>query len=56
MNLKSLSCEDLRPNNKRGIARCMVEISSSISESVANKLTEILLEGNAVDIMFSDKN
>lgn len=52
MNLNLLSCEDLRPNNKRG----MVEISSSISESVANKLTQILLEGNAVDIMFSDKN
>tara|TARA_B100000768_G_scaffold181989_1_gene208111 strand:+ start:13522 stop:13683 length:162 start_codon:yes stop_codon:yes gene_type:complete len=34
----------------------MVEISSNISESLANELTDILLEGDAVDIEVHDKN
>ncbi|PPK95514.1 MULTISPECIES: hypothetical protein [Nonlabens] len=55
MKLNLLSCDDQRPN-KRDIARCIVEISSGISESLANELTDILLEGDAVDIEVSDKN
>ncbi|MEP0478733.1 MAG: hypothetical protein ABJD23_00855, partial [Nonlabens sp.] len=50
-----LSCDDQQPN-KRDIARCMVEISLGLSESLANELTEILLEGDAVNIEVSDKN
>ena len=55
MKLNLLSCDAQRPD-RRGIAKCMVEISSNISESLANELTDILLEGDAVDIEVHDKN
>ena len=42
--------------DKRAIAKCIAEISLSISESLANELTDILLEGDAVDIEVIDKN
>ena len=55
MKLNLLSCEAQRPD-RRAIAKCMVEISNNISESLANELTDILLEGDAVAIAVSDKN
>ncbi|WP_417199202.1 hypothetical protein [Bizionia sp.] len=55
MKLNLLSCEAPRPD-RRAIAKCMVEISNNISESLANELTDILLEGDAVAIAVSDKN
>ena len=55
MKLNLLSCDAQRPD-RRAIAKCMVEISSNISESLANELTDILLEGDAVDIEVHDKN
>ena len=55
MNLNLLSCDAPRPD-LRGISKCIVEISTSISESLANELTEILLEGDPVEIAVSDKN
>lgn len=55
MNLNLLSCDAPRPD-KRGISKCIVEISASISASFANELTEILLEGDPVEIVVSDKN
>ncbi|MFC5196418.1 hypothetical protein ACFPH8_13845 [Bizionia hallyeonensis] len=55
MKLNLLSCEAQRPD-RRAIAKCMVEISKNISESLANELTDILLEGDAVAIAVSDKN
>ena len=55
MKLNLLSCDAQRPD-KRAIAKCIAEISLNISESLANELTDILLEGDAVDIEVSDKN
>ncbi|WP_218599471.1 hypothetical protein [Polaribacter sp. NJDZ03] len=55
MKLNLLSCDAQRPD-KRAIARCIAEISVSISESLSNELTEILLEGDVVDIEMEDKN
>jgi hypothetical protein len=55
MKLNLLSCDSQRPD-KRAIAKCIAEISSNISESLSNELTEILLEGDAVDIEVTDKN
>lgn len=55
MKLNLLSCDAQRPD-KRAIANCMVEISNTMSNSLANELTDILLEGDAVDIEVNDKN
>ena len=55
MKLNLLSCDAQRPD-KRAIAKCIAEISSNINESLSNELTEILLEGDAVDILLEDKN
>jgi len=55
MKLNLLSCDAQRPD-KRAIAKCMVEISANMNESLATELTEILLEGDAIDIEIADKN
>lgn len=55
MKLNLLSCDAQRPD-KRAIAKCIVEISSNSNASLANELTAILLEGDAVDIEVDDKN
>ena len=55
MKLNLLSCDSQRPD-KRAIAKCITEISLSINESLSNELTNILLEGDAVDIELEDKN
>lgn len=55
MKINLLSCDAQRPD-KRAIAKCIHEISSNIDESLANELTGILLEGDAVDIEMDDKN
>ena len=55
MKLSLLSCDAQRPD-RRAIANCIQEISSSISESLSKELTDILLEGDAVDIEMKDKN
>ena len=55
MKLNLLSCDAQRPD-RRAIAKCIAEISSNISESLSNELTDILLEGDAVDIELEDKN
>ena len=55
MKINLLSCDAQRPD-KRAIARCIAEISVSISESLSNELTEILLEGDVIDIEMEDKN
>jgi len=54
MKLNLLSCDAQRPD-KRAIAKCIVEISSNIDESLANELTDILLEGDRVDIQVEGK-
>ena len=55
MKLNLLSCDAQRPD-RRAIAKCIAEISSNISESLSNELTDILLEGDPVDIDIKDKN
>lgn len=55
MNINLLSCDAQRPD-RRAIAKCIAEISSGVSESLSNELTDILLEGDAVDIEVADKN
>jgi len=55
MKLNLLSCDTQRPD-KRAIAKCIVEISTSINDSLSNELTDILLEGDAVDIEIEDRN
>ena len=55
MKLNLLSCTAQRPD-RRAIAKCISEISSNIHESLSMELTEILLEGDAVDIEMDDKN
>ena len=55
MKLNLLSCDVQRPD-RRAIAKCITEISSNIDGSLSNELTNILLEGDAVDIEVEDKN
>ncbi|PKG43344.1 hypothetical protein [Psychroflexus sp. MES1-P1E] len=55
MKLNLLSCDAQRPD-KRAIAKCIVEISTGVDEPLSNELTDILLEGDAVDIELEDKN
>ncbi len=55
MKLKVLSCNATRPD-KRAIAQCMAEVSSNMDGSLASELTDILLEGDTVEIEVEDKN
>lgn len=55
MKINLISCTSQRPD-KRAIAKCIAEISISVSESLAKEFTEILLEGDAVDIELNDKS
>lgn len=55
MKVNLLSCDAQRPD-RRAIANCISEISSNIDQSLSHELTEILLEGDAVDIELEDKN
>lgn len=55
MKVNLLSCNAVRPD-RRAIAQCIIEISSNINDSLANELTDILLEGDAVDIEIDEKN
>ena len=55
MKLNLLSCDGLKPD-KRAIAKCIIEISTNINESLSNELTNILLDGDAVDIEIDNKN
>ena len=55
MKLNLLSCHAQRPD-RRAIANCIVSVSLHINESLANELTNILLEGDAVEIKVGDKD
>lgn len=55
MKLNLLSCDAIRPD-KRAIAKCIAEVSTSVDDSLARELTDILLEGDPVDIEVADKN
>ena len=53
MKLNLLSCDAHRPD-RRAIAKCIAEFSSDIDGPSSNELTDILLEGDAVDIDVED--
>jgi hypothetical protein len=55
MQLNLLSCDAHRPD-RRAITKCITEVSSNIDESLAGELTDILLEGDPVEIEVEDKN
>lgn len=55
MKLNLLSCDAPRPD-RRAIARCIADIATDIDDSLASELTDILLEGDPVDIEVSDGN
>ncbi|MDN3666335.1 hypothetical protein ACFFU1_12495 [Algibacter miyuki] len=55
MKINLLSCDAQRPD-RRAIAKCIVEISTGIDGGLANEFTDILLEGDPVDIELDDKN
>ena len=55
MKLVLLSCDAQRPD-KRAIANCISDISLDIDPSLSRELTDILLEGDSVDIEVGDKN
>lgn len=55
MKITLISCEAQRPD-KRAIVKSIVELSLEVNDSLATKLTEILLAGDPVDIEIEDKN
>jgi len=55
MKLNLLSCDAQRPD-RRAIAKCILEISLNMHESLSKQLTSILLEGDSVEIEVADKN
>jgi hypothetical protein len=55
MKLNLLSCSAARPD-RRAIATCIIDNSSSIDLPTANELTDILLEGDPIEIEIDDKN
>ena len=55
MKLNLLSCDAHRPD-RRAIAKCISEITSNINESLSIEFTEIILEGDPVEIEIEDKN
>ncbi|MFD1062886.1 hypothetical protein ACFQ1Q_06475 [Winogradskyella litorisediminis] len=55
MTINLLSCNSVRPD-KRAIANCIAEIAIDVNPSLAHEFTNIILEGDAVEITVDDKN
>ncbi|WP_417236621.1 hypothetical protein [Bizionia paragorgiae] len=55
MKINLLSCDAPRPD-RRAIAQCIAEISSNNDMASSNNLTDILLEGDAIEIEIADRN
>ena len=55
MKINLLSCDAQGPD-RRAIAQCIVEISSNINDSLSKELSNILLEGDPVEIEIGDKS
>ena len=53
MKINLLSCDAQRPD-RRAIGNCIAEISSNVTDSLAKEFTDILLEGDAIDIELKD--
>lgn len=54
MKINLLSCDAKRPD-RRAIANCIADVSSNIDDPLSKQLTDILLEGDAVDIEMEDR-
>ena len=55
MTIQLLSCNAQRPD-RRAIQNAMVEYGFDVSDSLAMELTDILLDGDAVDIGLIDNS
>ena len=55
MKVTLVSCDAQRPDS-RAIARCIDEISTNSGGLSSHELTNILLEGDPIDIEVDDKN
>ena len=55
MKVNLLSCDAPRPD-KRAIAKCIASVAMDMSDSLCNEITEILLDGDPVEIELDDKN
>ena len=55
MKIQLLSCDAARPD-RRGIANTLEEIAMGVDASLAQELTDILLEGTSVEIELSSKS
>ncbi len=51
--IQLLSCDAARPD-RRAIAKMLEEIADGMDSSLARELTDILLEGDPVDIIVSN--
>lgn len=54
MKIQLLSCDAVRPD-KRAISQMLTIIAMGMDPSLANELTEILLDGDPIEIEVSDK-
>jgi len=55
MNIRLLTCDAARPD-KRAITKLLEEIGEGLSNYDAQDMTDILLDGDSVEISVSDKN
>ena len=55
MKLNLLSCNAQRPD-RRVISNYIQEISFNLDSNLSNELTDILLEGDAIEVEIEDKN
>jgi hypothetical protein len=55
MKLSLLSCNAQRPD-RRVISNYIQEISFNLDSNLSNELTDILLEGDAIEVEIEDKN
>ncbi len=54
MKIQLLSCDSARPDG-RAITKMLEEVALGMDNSLARELTDILLDGTAVDIEVSSK-
>ena len=55
MKLNLLSCDAKKPD-RRAITQCIATIAVDMDDSTASELTDLLLEGEQLEIDLGDKN
>jgi len=53
--IQLISCDAKRPD-RRAIANMIEEVSNNVDGSLASELTDILLDGDSVEIIVDDKH